>query len=102
MRSTEERRAHARQICRRVTARINAAAPRELGRWDPAWEAVEEPSGVFLEALDAWVAQDSPEGRERVRAAAEALVRAWEEAGALYAALFTAPHEGQGVTAPCE
>ena len=80
----DERRAHGRLICRQVTARINAAVPRELGRWDPAWEVVEEPSGEFLDALDAWIAQDSPGGRERVQAAAEALVQAWKEAAALF------------------
>jgi len=101
MKTAGERRAHGRLISRRVTARINAAVPKELGRWDPAWQGVEEPSGEFLDALDAWIAQDSPEGGERVQAAAEALVRAWQEAAALYAALFSSEALKE-VTTPCE
>lgn len=70
-----------RVVCERLARRIHEVAPDGLGRWDPALEIVREPSDAFLDALDRWLDTDTPENRADLQDGADALVRAWREAG---------------------
>ena len=80
----QERKDHARLICRKLTAKVNKIAPRGLGNWDRTWELVDGPSGAFLDTLDRWVDHDEPSTREDVETTALALLVAWREAAELY------------------
>jgi hypothetical protein len=82
---------HARVICRKVTARISRDAPKGLGHWPRVWDVVEEASDAFLDALDRWVEEDSPETREAVETATSVLLVAWKDAGELYVAATGSP-----------
>jgi hypothetical protein len=93
MSTRQERQHHARRICQTITAKIGEISLRGLGHWPQTWELVEEASDRFLDELDAWVETDTPEGREAVKRAAEKLLVAWREAGALFALLEGAPSE---------
>ena len=78
---------HARRICREITAKVGESAPAGLGRWPETWRLVEEPSNVFLDALDKWAAgDDTPETQEDLETAVAALLAAWAGAGTLYQA----------------
>ncbi|HKK08770.1 MAG TPA: hypothetical protein VKA44_07795 [Gemmatimonadota bacterium] len=90
------RRERERLICQRVTRRIGEVAPEGIGRWDPAWEIVAPPSDAFLDVLDAWLNDDSPDTRAALQAAADDLVRAWREAGRRY----QEARQGQGREVP--
>jgi len=76
--TTEERR---RLICEKVSRRIAEVTPPGLGRWDDAWDRVRTPSDAFLDALAAYLEEDTPRTRDRIQRGADALVRAWRNAG---------------------
>lgn len=81
----QQRIQHSKRICRKIEATLSEISPPGLGHWREKLDAlIQEPSGVFLDALDAWVDQDTLETREDLETAVEALLVAWEEAGALY------------------
>ncbi|MFC1660331.1 hypothetical protein ACFL3S_02545 [Gemmatimonadota bacterium] len=80
----EERVEHAKVICRRITLKVGEISPKGLGHWDRAWDLVENPSDRFLDALDGWVGEDSPESRQTVQEKADALLAAWADAGDLF------------------
>lgn len=75
-----------RQINEFAVATIKRIAPSGLGRWDPAWTLVAEPSDRYLDDLRAWEDEDTPQNRADLQASAEALVHAWREAARLYTA----------------
>lgn len=75
------RRLREQRECQRVAERIHEVTPEGLGKWDPALEYVREPSDAFLDALDAWLDRGTSEARRDLQEAADALVRAWREAG---------------------
>jgi hypothetical protein len=87
-----DRREHSRRICQKITDAVNRISPVGLGHWSRTWDLVEGPSDRFLDALDRWVEEDTPETRLDVETATEALLVAWEEAGDLFRLL-----EGSGV-----
>lgn len=70
-----------RRIAEKVLRRIDEVTPKGLGRWDQAWQLLEEPSDAFLDALAAWEREDVPLTREALQDAADDLVRAWRKAG---------------------
>ena len=76
--TTTERR---RLICGKVSHRISEVTPPGLGRWDGAWPLVAAPADLFLDALDAFLQEDTPGTRQRIQTAADDLVRAWRRAG---------------------
>lgn len=73
-----------REIAQRVTERVNRAAPKGVGHWAPSWDLVGPASERFLDALDAWVHQDTGETRSRVNSAAKELEDSWRLAGLLW------------------
>jgi hypothetical protein len=87
----KERVAHSKRICQKITRKISEFSPPGLGHWDKIDALVQEPSGAFLDALDRWVVHDTPETREDLETAAEALLVAWEEAGDLYRLMEGSP-----------
>ena len=80
-------------VCGRVADRIRKVAPSGLGHWDLAWELVAAPSDVFLDALAAWEAADTPDGRSELATASTALVKAWAEAGRRWEAAGRPTHD---------
>lgn len=80
MSPAEWRKERSRLICQRVSEGVAAVAPRQIGRWTPAWELVEAPSAAFLEALGSWVETGSMEDQRAVQRTAEAVRNAWREA----------------------
>lgn len=88
-----DRRDLAREICRRVAARVWRATPAGCGHWRPAWTLVEEPSDRFLDALAAWVEEATDETEANVRRTADELVQAWRHVGWLYEAAAEAERE---------
>ena len=78
------RRDRGRRIARVVSERIAEVTTRGLGRWDPAWEIVAEPSDRFMDALPLWETGGSPAHLMHVEREAEALVSAWREADQKY------------------
>ena len=93
------RRERGRTICRRVAAKVQEVTPPGLGEWEPAWSYVAEPSDRFLDLLDVWLYEDTPRTREDLQEAADALVRAWREAGRRYEADQSARETQEGVPA---
>lgn len=91
------RQAHARAICRRVTAKINDFSPVGLGHWDQTWKQVEGPTDRFLDALARWVEHDTPMTRDDVTTATEALLVAWWEVAQLFQLLEGSPARQEGV-----
>lgn len=79
-----DRREKASRISRIVSQRIGEVTTRGLGRWGPAWDFVAEPSDAFLDALDRWETEGSPDGLEDVQSRAEAFVAAWRDADQQY------------------
>jgi hypothetical protein len=69
-----------RRILEAVMGRIRQVSPPGLGTWSPAWELVHEPGDRFLDAFNAWQAQDTPATRHALEMAAGAFVAAWREA----------------------
>lgn len=73
-------------IARHVASRVAAVAPDGLGRWARAWEIVEGPSTVFLDALHRWETAEDPSPtaeaalRDDLRTAADDVVTAWSDA----------------------
>jgi hypothetical protein len=83
--ATWEPERRARAIARKVTAAVHRVSPAGLGRWDGAWPIVADPSDAFLDALHAWETAGAPlPVPEHVRAAGDALVRAWLDAAAAW------------------
>ena len=74
------RRERSRTLCRIVSERIGEIASPGLGRWDPAWEIVREPSARLLEALAGWERTGDEEAMDRAKAVAVEVVQAWREA----------------------
>lgn len=70
-----------RVVCERVAGRIREVSPAGLGRWGPTFEIVRDPSEGFLAALEGWLDDDTDQTRQDLQRAADALVRAWREAG---------------------
>lgn len=91
----EERLEFARGICRKITDHINEISPPGLGFWQWTWELVEEPSSRFLEALDVWVQDDTPDARDAVKSWASTLVVTWAEAVEAFRAEGRVPSEDQ-------
>lgn len=86
------------EVCRRVTKAVGEAAPPGLGRWDPAWELVAEPSDAFLDALADYQATGSRDAEERIQRTANELVAAWREAALQYREVGS-PGDVEGVRA---
>jgi len=66
-----------KEIVKKVVVRIAEVAPQGLGRWDRAWDLIEEPSNAFLDALAVWERSDTADTRRRLQSAADEFVRAW-------------------------
>ena len=60
------RRKKARIVCKRVATLIGEVAPVGLGHWGPVWTLATDPSGVFMDALKEWEAEESPSTRRIV------------------------------------
>lgn len=69
-----------RRVAQWVAERVAEVAPAGLGHWPPAWEIVEEPSHVFLDALATWVETGSAEDQGEASRAGGRVVAAWREA----------------------
>jgi hypothetical protein len=69
-----------RVVLERVLHRVREVAPTGLGHWSTAWDRIAEPGDRFLDTLRAWEANDTPDTREALQAAADSFVRAWKDA----------------------
>lgn len=67
-------------VCRAVAERVRAVTPPGLGHWDPAWDIVRGPTDRFLDALDAWLEEDTRGTRDTLQMAVDSLVGAWRNA----------------------
>lgn len=76
-----DRRELGREMCRRVADKVREVAPEGIGKWEPAWDYVAAPSDAFIDAVDAWVDEATPDTENLVRTTARQLVAAWREAG---------------------
>ena len=76
----EARRDRSRKVCRLLSERIAQVTSPGLGRWDPAWILVEDPSAQFLDALRTWEATGAEEAMERAKRLALDVLKAWKEA----------------------
>ena len=88
-----DRHEKARVVSGRVADRIRKVAPPGLGRWDLAWELVAAPSDVFLDALSAWEAADTPGIRSELATASTLLVKAWASAARQWEAAGRPTHD---------
>lgn len=74
-----------REICRRLTEDVASIAPKGIGRWDRAWEIVDQPSADFMAALSAWESDPTSEpAKQGVRDTYGAVLDAWREAAAAW------------------
>jgi hypothetical protein len=80
----QERVEHTKRIYQKIKVKIGEISPTGLGRWKRTWEMVEGPSDAFLDTLDVWVREDTPETRRAVQDAGDGLLWAWSNAGDLY------------------
>lgn len=72
---------HRAIICARLSRRISEVVPYGLGHWPEAWGMIEAESDAFLDALSAFLADDTPDTRRWIQFRADELVRAWRRAG---------------------
>jgi len=68
-------------VCQVVLDGMRKVAPAELGRWEPAWRAIEAPARRLLELLPSIEGSADEMAWKRVEKAARDVVRAWKRAG---------------------
>ncbi len=72
-----------RQVAERVAEKIRDVTPAGLGAhgWDFSRAYVQPHEDPYLDALNAWAQQDTPDTRKALQRAAERYVGAWKRAG---------------------
>ena len=77
----DQRQAKGKILCQKLVEHVGRLAPEGIGRWNRAWEIVDTPSAEFMALLTAWEIDPSDMTMERVSAAYDLVLAAWEEAG---------------------
>lgn len=70
-----------KKIVRRIREAIERVVPEGMESWDGVLPLVRGPTDRFLDALDVWLEEDTPETGAILQGAADNLVRAWKKAG---------------------
>lgn len=67
--------------CDRLRKRIESAAPEAVRHAPLDSDRVGDRTDEWLDALDAWLGEETPETRDALQRAADEVVAAWREAG---------------------
>ena len=73
-----------RKLCRILSKCVSMVASPGLGMWEPAWELVEEPSALFLDALSEFERTGDEAEMDRAKRLSLAVRDAWREADRKY------------------
>ncbi len=85
--TSAERRHRGTKLCRRLSADVAKAVPKDIGTWAPAWEIVADPDAEFMLQLLRWERSGAESDKESVRTAYAQVLDAWRKAVAAWQAI---------------
>ena len=86
MTTYEQRQSKGKILCEKLTEAVAQIAPEGIGRWDRAWEIVDESSATFMNALSTWEVDPSDVAMQRVSDAYDGVLDGWRRAAAAFVA----------------
>ena len=87
--TTDERRERGTELCRRLSADVDKAVPKDIGAWSPAWEIVGDADAEFMLALTKWESTGTAPDKAALRAAYAEVLNMWRRALAAWEAVKT-------------